>query len=68
MGHLLKIKCVESRVNVHIYSNDDLHSFSTNSHETDNSVLASIMVGDVTYGSAVAVKASAYPSVTVFKC
>ncbi len=48
MGHLLKIKCVDSRVNVHIlastkgliYTHDGASAkFSTNSHETDNSSL-----------------------------
>jgi hypothetical protein len=46
MGHLLKIKCVDSRVNAHfsfnkcpIYTHDGASAeFSTNSHETDNSV------------------------------
>ena len=47
MEHLLKIKCVDSRVNVHnfsfnksaIYTHDDASAkFSTNSHESDNSV------------------------------
>jgi hypothetical protein len=49
MEHLLKIKCVDSRVNVHILASESvtfigIHdgasvNFSTNSHETDNSVL-----------------------------
>jgi hypothetical protein len=47
MGHLLKIKCVDLSVNVHIFSfnkfpiyNHDGASakFSTNSHETENRV------------------------------
>jgi hypothetical protein len=47
MEHLLKIKCVDSRVNVHnfsfnkspIYTHDNASAkFSTNSHESDNSV------------------------------
>ncbi len=46
MGHLLKIKCVDSRVNVHIlasksiliYTHDVANAkFRTNSHETDYS-------------------------------
>jgi hypothetical protein len=49
MGHSLKIKCVDSRVNVHIlasasvtfYTDDDASAnFSTNSHETGNSVVS----------------------------
>ncbi len=50
MGHLLKIKCEDSRVNMHIlastsvlfiiYTHDGASAkFSTNSHETDNSVV-----------------------------
>ncbi len=47
MGHFLKIKCIDSRVKVHIlasnewpfYTHDGASAkFSTNSHETDNSV------------------------------
>jgi hypothetical protein len=47
MGHLLKIKCVDSKVNTHIlastkppiYTHDGASAkFSTNSHKTDNSV------------------------------
>ncbi len=39
MGHLLNIKGVESRVNVHIYTDDGASAnFSTNSHKMDYSV------------------------------
>ncbi len=49
MGHLLKIKCVDSKVNVRILASTGVPftlttrdgasaKFSTNSHETDNSV------------------------------
>jgi hypothetical protein len=46
MGHFLKIKCVDSRVNVHMLASTiisftlttvQVPKFSTNSHETHNS-------------------------------
>jgi hypothetical protein len=51
MGHLLKIKCEDSRVNVHIltrpvYTHDGtIYKFSTNSQETYNSVAESSVSG-----------------------
>jgi hypothetical protein len=52
MGHLLKIKCVDSRVNAHIFCNkcpiytlDGASAkFSTNSHETDNSAVSDLCI------------------------
>jgi hypothetical protein len=41
MGHFLKIKCVDSRVNMHNLASTRVSftrsKFSTNSHEMDNS-------------------------------
>ncbi len=51
MGHLLKIKCLDSRVNVHVLISTSIFThdgagakFSTNSHETDNSVINTILL------------------------
>jgi hypothetical protein len=50
MGHLLEIKCIDSRVNVHIFASTCVSftlttvqvTISTNSHEADNSALLQI--------------------------
>ncbi len=61
MEHLLKIKCVDSRLNVHILDStsvpftlthdDESATFITNSHETDNSVAGSVGGGPQSYNA-----------------